>query len=608
MAEKPKNIVQKVFERKTSGSQKISPLFTYFKNTSKVLPSKEPHLQTVFTPLPAAIDFGHEGVKLLQMAKGPKGELQIIAIDEELYGLPSGRQFFSLQKEALQKILHRNKISSHVTIGLATKEIQALNFVFPPMSEVELEDAVQWKLKQLKPFDLPPEKLKVGFIKWENFSGGTGTAQQRVTAICASMDTIAQKIALLQEVGLKPAAVEISPVSLVYLKRLKKSTIGQEEVVIWLDLGAESSSCVIEKGGSVYFLRSLSMTGKQLTNTLVQRCKVSEKEAEELKKRHGLGVWSPGKKIEELLEPKPSLEADALPNLVFHALISSIENLIIDIEHSFKYFSYQVCQSQITRYDRILLSGGSANLKNLELFLTDRLGVPVETVNPFSGIRLDENLAAKRQVVLNHPPSFAVAASLAAAPMIEKSHRINLHTGEEKHPVDLLVHYFKKNPIILAVAAVVLIIVLVGPEISTVMYAEGQAEAMDKRVKIARSELNGLQKNQLKFAEEETKLIDNKKMLESKLELLMKSSQDKKEFSKVLATLAALLPEEVWVTKLGLLDKKMTLVGLTLKNELIVSLIDELKKSEDFSAVTFNYTQKEANSSIFRFEVTMNVK
>ena len=73
-------------------------------------------------------------------------------------------------------------------------------------------------------------------------------------------------------------------------------------------------------------------------------------------------------------------------------------------------------------------------------------------------------------------------------------------------------------------------------------------------------------------------------------------------------TLAAILPEEVWVTKLAYAEKKMTLVGLTLKNELVVSLIDELKKSEDFNLVTFNYTQKETNSAVYRFEIMMNVR
>lgn len=607
--EKIKNIVQRVFDRKANESQKVSPLFTYFKHASKVLPSKELQLQTVFTPLPAAIDLGHASVKLLQMAKNSRGELEIIAIDEEPYGAPSERQFFSLQKEALQKILNRNKIGLNVVIALAAKEIQSYNFVFPPMSETELSDAVQWKLRQSKPFDTDLEKVKYGFLKWENFSLATsGIAQQRVTAICASTEMISKKLALLQEVGLKPAAIEVGPVSMTYLKRIRKKQTRQDEVVIWLDLGAEASTCVIEKDGSVYFVRGLSLTGKQLTDQIARRCNVSEKEAEDLKKRHGLEAWSAGKRIEELLESKSSLEFEALSTAVFHSLVSSLENLVIDIEHTFKYFSYQVCQSQITRYDRVILSGGVSNLKNLELYLAEKLQVSVEKINPFAGYRIEPGLESQKQAFLNHPPSFAVAAGLALAPMIEKSHRINLSYGEEKNPLDLFIVYLKKNPIKVASLVAMLLLLLVGPEISTAYYYDSKAATAERKVKTSRSELSGLQKNQLTLAEDETKYLDRKKLLESKLELLEKSSKGKRDFSKVLATLSAILPEEIWVTKLSYLENKMTLIGLTLKNEFVVSLIEELKKSEDFSAVTFNYTQKETNSAIYRFEVTMNVR
>ena len=596
--EKPKNIVQKVFDRKAHESQKVSPLFTYFKHASKVLPSKEPQSQSVFTPLPAAIDLGRTSVKLLQIAKNSSGELEIAAIDEELYGVSSERQFFALQKEALQKLLTRNKIGPNVVIALAAKETQAYNFVLPPMSGTELSDAVQWKLKQSKPFDMDLEKVKYGFLKWENFSStASGIAQHRVTAICAPMDTLSQKLTLLQEVGLKPAAVEVGAISMTYLKRVRKKQTRQDEVVIWLDLGGEASTCVIEKGGSVYFIRSLSLTGKQLTSQIARRCQVSEKEAEELKRFHGLEMWA-----------SPAPEPLSKSTVVFQSIVSSLENLIIDVERSFKYFSYQVCQSQITRYDRVILSGGVSNLKNLEFYLAEKLQVSVEKINPFAGYSIEPGVESQRQTVLNHPPSFAVVMGLALAPMIEKSYRINLLYGEEKNPVDLFIGYARKNPVKVAALAAFLFLLLVGPEIATAYYYDSQALAAERKVKTSRNELGNLQKNQLKLAEDETKYLDRKKLLESKLELLENLSKNKKEFSKVLATLAAILPEEVWVTKLSYLENKMTLVGLTLKNELVVSLMEELKKSEDFNAVTFNYTQKETNSSIYRFEVTMNVK
>ena len=72
--------------------------------------------------------------------------------------------------------------------------------------------------------------------------------------------------------------------------------------------------------------------------------------------------------------------------------------------------------------------------------------------------------------------------------------------------------------------------------------------------------------------------------------------------------LAALMPEEIWVTKLSFAEKKLTLVGSTSKNEQVVDFLENLKKPEEFSDVVFNYTQRDPNSSVFSFEIVMSLK
>ena len=68
------------------------------------------------------------------------------------------------------------------------------------------------------------------------------------------------------------------------------------------------------------------------------------------------------------------------------------------------------------------------------------------------------------------------------------------------------------------------------------------------------------------------------------------------------------MPEEIWVTKLSYSETKMTIVGATAKNEMIVNFLENLKKPNDFSDVVFNYTQRDTNSPVYSFEVMMNVK
>src|SRR3989338_2110819 len=302
MEEKSDNIVKKVFDRVKKGPEKISPLFTYSKHhATKVLTPQEPRKGLlVFNPLPAAIDVGTSVVKLIQLAQGQKGELELLLMDEEPYGTTALNRDLTLrQRDAVQKLLKRNSIGSSIVVSLSAKEIQVFNFVFPAMSETELEEAVSWKIKQLKPFDMGIESIKYGLTKWE---AGAGSAQKRVTVVCAPLETILRRVELFTQTGLKVIAVEAAPVSLVNFRRLQTPSLSTEEVVLWLDLGGEESSIAVEKGGSVHFVRNLTITSRQLTRQLAQNGHFDEAKAENFKRDYGLSFWTPDQQTTTILE------------------------------------------------------------------------------------------------------------------------------------------------------------------------------------------------------------------------------------------------------------------------------------------------------------------
>ena len=598
---KQENIVKKVFERSGSLQERVSPLFTYYKNPKKNK-TKQPAAKVVDKEprsrrLPAAIDFGSTRVKLLQLAQDDKGSLEVVLMDEE-----EGQA-----KQALEKILGRNPVGPNVIVGLPAKETLTYNFTFPAMSEEDLREAVRWKIRQLRPFDLDEEKIKYALLRWEGPLADSPTGgQQRVTVVCVSVDNLAQKSTVLASVGLKPVSVHASPLGLVNVRRFGTSFRNSDEVILWLDLGAEESVFIVEKGGIVYFVRNLSVTGKMLTKQIAQACRVPENEAEELKKKHGLEFWTP-----ELQANVPTDEEKTNnPAIgVCYALISMLENLVVDIEHSFKYFSYQVTQSQIPKFDRIVLAGGSASLKRLGNFLADRLAVPVERVEPFAALRVQEMLKNQRKDFAQDAMVFASAAGLALTPLVDKERVVNLLAADKKKssPVPWAKE-FKISSRTAGLAAGVAALALILPQVGSVFYYKKQADSYARQVKDARAELARRQSNQLELAEKEKTLLDKKSALEEKLLLFRQSGRDGKDFSKTLSKLAIAMPQDIWVTKLSYADKRLTVVGATSKNELIVNFLEDLKKPEDFSDVVFNYTQRDISSSLYSFEIMMNVK
>jgi type IV pilus assembly protein PilM len=603
------NIVKKVFDRPGARVDRISPLFTHFKKVPKTKvkkPVKVSAPKSGAKRLSAAIDFGSSRIKLLQIAQGKSGEFEVALMDEELLSPDPNSAQILKSKQALEKILSRNPISPQVIVGLPAKETQTFNFTFPAMSEEELREAVKWKIKQIRPFDLGEDMVKYAILRWDTApSIPVQGRQQKVTVVCVSNDNLSQKTTLLNEAGLKPLSIHASALTLIRTKYLGNVSKTADEVVLWLDLGAEESVFIVEKGGVVYFLRNLSVTGQQLTRQVSQACRVDEKNAEELKIRHGLNYWTP-----QLQNNAVSEEDRKNPSVpVCLALISILENLVTDIEHSFKFFSYQVTQSQISKFDRVILTGGAANLKKIENFLSDRLAVPVEKLNPFSSIRMQEALKNQRTNPLEDGLKFASALGLALVQRPDSSKLFNFIGVEKKRSGPNPILQKLSQPKFITAFAVGVCLILIAPQMATVTFYKKEADSVTRRVKTSREELKQRQSNQLDFAEQERVLLEKKAALDERIALFAQSRRDDPHgFSGLLVKLATLVPEEVWVTKLAYSEKKLVLVGSTFKNEYVMNFLENLKKPEEFSDVVFNYTKRTATSSIFSFEVMMNVK
>ncbi len=594
------NIVKKVFDRASLKGDKISPLFTHYKTSRKPKQksSKPGDGKSSFRRLPVAVDFGVSRLKLLQLAQDDQGGVNVALMDEELLGENSSDVLKN--KEALQKLLARNSVGPQAIIGLPARETQTFNFTFPLMQDDELREAVRWKIRQLRPFDLDEDKVKYALMRWE-----ANGAQQRVTVVCVAISSLSWKITLLNEAGLKPISVQISPLSLVETKRYANVPKNPDEVVLWLDLGAEESVFIVEKGGVIYFMRNLSVTGNQMTRQVAQSLRTDEQSAEELKTQHGLGFWTPQFQSLPLSEEEKAKNPSASVCL---SLVSLLENLVLDIEHSFKSFSYQISQSQISKFDRVVLTGGSANLKKIDSFLSDRLAVPVDRLDPFYSLGVQDALRAQRRDLPEDGPRFASAVGLALSQLPGSTGGFNLIAPEKKKKGASLVEHVKARPKAAVALAVVLIAVSIVPQVAMITFYRNQAQAIAQRVKDARVEIKRRQTSQLELAEQEKQLFEKKAALEEKLALFKQSGRERRAFSGILTRLASLLPDEVWVTKLSYSDKKLVLVASTSKNEAMIRLLDNLKRPDDFSEVVFNYTKRDAKSSVFSFEVMMSVK
>lgn len=593
-----KNIVKEIFERPKEATGKISTIFTHFRPSSRPLLHRKPSSSSA-KALPAAIDIGTSIIKLFQLAE-ESGKLEIINIDREAY---SGDK-----KDALEKIVKRNDVGPKVLTAIAAKDVQIYNLSFPQMSEAELKEAAKWKLSQLRPFGLAPEEVTYDIIKWSDAAGFKST-QQKILLACVPKSLAQATVDLFGAVGLELLDIQVGPISLVSLAKFLKPPQAKSEITVWLDLGAHESTLIITKGEVLYFCRSLSLTSQSLTKNIIRHFRISETEAESLKKEYGLSSWSADKKpavFSQEGESSPKPKDKSLR--VYYSLISMLENLVVDIEHSFKYFSYQVTQSQIVKFDRVILCGGAAELKNLDNFLRAKLGVPVEKINPLSLFEFSAAVENKKQVFLPAAAQFTISAAMAISSKTDRSKQLSLIPKQVKKGKEYLKERLKEKPIQAALLVGSLAVSLMIFQIARTVFYSWEMNSLGRQVRSAQSQLSSFQIRQLKLAKIEGEFLEKKAELESRLALLEAGSRDSQSFSNALVKMADLLPQAIWIKRLLYKENKLNIIGSSSKISTVMELLETLKASEEFSSASFNYTQKAPDKDVYDFEIVTEIK
>jgi len=322
---------------------------------------------------PFGLDIGANSIKALQLACDQGGDIKIInlAIEE----LPKEAQGYNSEArkrilpEILKKIVNEKGIKGDC-FAIAPYPSFKVNLIrLPQMPASEIDKALRWEIRQTVQADL--NEISLDYIILEGQKTKFLGLQIGVLAVYAPKKDVFEHLALLESVGLNPLAIDIEPLAdLAVLDYTRKAA--SDEVTLFLDFGAGKTSLSIICDNELISTRPLNVTGNSLTKAVSEYCNISWEEAENLKKTFGLAASSTEQAI-----TASSDKAIQVRNVILPLL----ENMAQDIEHTFKYFSYQVTQSQITRFEKVFLSGGSSRLLGLSAFLRNRLNADVQAID-----------------------------------------------------------------------------------------------------------------------------------------------------------------------------------------------------------------------------------
>jgi type IV pilus assembly protein PilM len=337
----------------------------------------------------AGLDIGSSSVKMVEL-EGKNGSFSLSGLGFE--NLPDETiidgQIMELNavSDVIQKVCQNHNIKAErVVTGVSGHSVIIKNIALPPMSDEELEESIDWHAEEHVPYDLADVSLDY------QVTGRTSDSTQVLIAACKRerIDNVRQAIQLA---GKEPAVIDVDTFALqnCYEHNYQPS---DNNVVTLLNIGASTMNVNIVKGTRSLFSRDITVGGSQFTDVIQRSLGLSFQQAEAVKR----GVVNANDGVEEkAIEP----------------LMSNVTEIIaMEIQKTFDFYRATTEDNQ-TMVQKILISGGGSKLQGLAMDLSARLELPVEVLNPFRNINVDER-KFDRGYLNEIMPEMAVAVGLA---------------------------------------------------------------------------------------------------------------------------------------------------------------------------------------------------
>ena len=321
--------------------------------------------RTIF-PSYLGVDIGTTSIKVVEVKQGKSRPLVTN------YGLLESSGYLARANQALQtsslKIFESDVVELLKTVvhkmGGSTKDVVAslppfsafmTMLDFPKMSSQEAEKAMQYQARQYVP--LPLSEVALDWLKVGEYADDNGFTHQKMLLISVPLEQIKKYQRMFAAAGLSLRGLEIESLS------LARIFSGDPTPTIVVDMGSRSTNIIFLENGQLVWNAQTDFASATLTQNLATSLGINALRAEELKKERGILGTGPNRELSTIMIP----------------FLDAIINEVRKVQ-----FSYQSQFPSGKKTERIILSGGGANLLGIVPYFEKEFGIPVVKANPFA--------------------------------------------------------------------------------------------------------------------------------------------------------------------------------------------------------------------------------
>jgi len=246
------------------------------------------------------------------------------------------------------------KVAGKINVHVSGKDVIVRYLEMPKMTSSELMASLKYEAVRYLPFQLSDASF-YSHILLESLPHDP--SKMWVILVAVKNNLLEKKLNLLEQAGLTPTGVEVIPTSLFNAFELFASPEDLEKVVLLAEVGATMTTINIVRQGVPYLSREVDFGGEMLTQLLIREKGISYENAEKEKTQSAMN-WEMD--LQRLVQP-----------------------FVKAIKTSFLYFEGKSEKNVV----KVVLSGGSAPLKNLDKFLSKELNLPVSLFSPTSNLK-----------------------------------------------------------------------------------------------------------------------------------------------------------------------------------------------------------------------------
>lgn len=257
---------------------------------------------------------------------------------------------------------------------------------FPSMNDADLSRALAYKAKEYIP--LPLSEVALDWLKVGEYEDDKGFKYDQILLISVPKEQIVKRQEIFKKAGLSLKTLEVEPLS-----QIRSVIAGDPTPTLIIDIGSRATSIIASEKGELRFASQADMGGSALTQAVASSLGLNPQRAEELKRERGILRTGPQQELSTIMTP------------FIDAIISEVKRFLYSYENQFP---------SAKKFERIILSGGGANLMGIEPYVSQVLSVPAVKAAPLSKFEYN---GALEPYVQELNPLLSIALGLALREM-----------------------------------------------------------------------------------------------------------------------------------------------------------------------------------------------